>query len=86
MRPILPVSSSPMCRQLRPASVERYTPLPMETLERMKDSPVPAHTTLASEGAIASAPIDWAGWSSKMGRQVCPPSSLLKTPPDAAPR
>src|SRR5439155_843207 len=54
MRAIRPVESRPMCCQLRPASVERYTPLPSAVIERMKNvSPVPAHTTLCADGADA---------------------------------
>src|SRR5262245_18280471 len=81
-----PVESRPMCCQLRPASVERYTPLPSVVSERMKKvSPVPAHSTLCAEGASASAPIDCAGWLSNTARQCTPSSSVFQTPPDAAP-
>ena len=60
-------------------------PLPIETLARRKVSPVPAQTTLGSDGAIASEPIEDTGWSSKTGCQETPPSTVLKMPPDAAP-
>ena len=56
-------------------------PLPSETLLRMKLSPVPTQTTFGSEGAIAMAPIDWAGWSSKIGFQWIAAVGRL---PDAA--
>src|SRR6266496_1429983 len=59
MRAMRPVASRPMCCQLRPASVERYTPLPRAVIDLMKNvSPVPAHSTLCAEGAMASAPVD----------------------------
>jgi hypothetical protein len=74
-----------MCVQVLPASVDLYTPFPMETLLRMKLSPVPTQTTLGSEGAMARAPIDCAGWSSKIGFQCTPPSVDFQTPPEAAP-
>jgi hypothetical protein len=51
----------------------------------MKVSPVPAQTTLGSDGATAREPIEDAGVSSKIGSQVAPPSALLKMPPEAAP-
>ncbi len=54
-----PPSPSPMCRQVRPASVDLYTPVPTETFERMCGSPVPAQTIDGSEGATARAPIEW---------------------------
>ncbi len=62
-----PLSDSPTCAQCSPPSVERYTPFPIDTFDLMNASPVPAQTTFGSEGAIASAPIDWASWSSKSG-------------------
>ena len=68
-----------------PASVDLYIPLPMEIWLRIHASPVPAHTTLGSDGATASAPIDCTGWSSKIGCQWIPPSVVFHTPPDAAP-
>ena len=61
-------------------------PFPMDTLLRMNASPVPTHTTLASEGAIAMEPIEATDWSSKMGSQWWPPSVERKTPPEAAPK
>ena len=51
----------------------------------MKLSPVPTQTTFGSDGARAMAPIDWAGWSSKIGFQCVPPSVDFQTPPEAAP-
>ncbi len=60
-------------------------PQPMEMLPRMKGSPVPAQTTLGSDGATARAPIEETGWSSKMGRQVIAASVVFQMPPEAAP-
>ena len=60
-------------------------PLPSEMLLRMNASPVPAHTVLGSLGAMASAPIDWTSWPSKIGSQCAPSSTVFHTPPDAAP-
>ncbi len=75
-----------MCCQLRPASVERYTPLPSAVIDRMKNvSPVPAHSTLCADGAMASAPIACAGSLSNTARQCTPASSVFQIPPDAAP-
>jgi hypothetical protein len=51
----------------------------------MKVSPVPTQTTLLSDGAIAIAPIDCAGCSSKTGFQWTPASVDFQTPPEAAP-
>src|SRR5215471_1136371 len=61
IRPMRPVWSSPTCVQVRPASVDRYTPLPREMLLRMNDSPVPTQITFASDGATANDPIDDTG-------------------------
>ena len=63
--------------QVSPASVERYTPFPRDTLERMWASPVPAHTTLGSDGDTARAPMEWAFWSSKIGSQLTPASEVF---------
>ena len=60
-------------------------PLPIEMLLRMNDSPVPAHTTLGSDGATAIDPIDDTASPSKIGSQCAPLSIVLKMPPDAAP-
>src|SRR6185437_12673447 len=87
MREMRPVSVRPMCCQVLPASVDLYTPSPQMSLGRMNQrSPVPTHTVSASEGATAIAPIADVSWSSKIGRNVCPPSVDFHSPPDAAPR
>src|SRR5258705_1637404 len=48
-------------------------------------SPVPAHSTLCADGAMASAPIACAGSLSNTARQCTPASSVFQIPPDAAP-
>ncbi len=85
MREMRPVASSPMWVQVSPPSVDFHTPLPMEMLERMKGSPVPAHTTLGAEGATASSPTDGTPALSKTGSQLEPPSVVFQIPPAAAP-
>ena len=60
-------------------------PFPIETLDRIKLSPVPAYTTSESEGATAKAPIACTGLSSKIGFQAIPPSVDFQIPPVAAP-
>ena len=52
------VSRSPTFRQVRPPSVDRYTPSPCDTLPLMQASPVPAYTTLGSDCDTAIAPTD----------------------------
>jgi hypothetical protein len=85
MREMRPVFSRPTFVHDLPASVDRQTPQPSEMLLRMNGSPVPTQTTLGSDGATASEPIDETGWSSKMGFQWSPPSVVFQRPPDAAP-
>src|ERR1035437_7401928 len=85
MRPMRPVASSPMCVQVRPASVDLYTPLPIDIWLRIHGSPVPAHTMFGFDVATASAPTDETGWSSKIGDQWTPPSDVFQMPPEAAP-
>jgi len=80
-----PVCSRPMRAHVRPASVDLNMPSPTEMWLRMHDSPVPAHTVLGSDGAMARSPMECTGWSSKMGSQCTPPSTVLKMPPDADP-
>src|SRR5262245_8011332 len=60
-------------------------PSPMETELRVHDSPVPTQTVEGWLGSIATAPIDCAGWSSKTGLKVVPPSRERQTPPLAEP-
>ena len=58
MAPIWPAFSRPMCVQVFPASVVRYIPSPTEMFPRGHADPVPAYTTLTSEGATASDPTE----------------------------
>src|SRR5262245_16211122 len=60
-------------------------PSPMETELRVHDSPVPTQTVEGWLVSIATAPIDWTGWSSKTGLKVVPPSRERQTPPLAEP-
>src|ERR1700757_1723806 len=60
-------------------------PLPIDTLLRVQDSPVPTQTFLTLEGSTAIAPIDCTGWSSNTGLKVVAPSVDFHTPPLAAP-
>src|SRR5919109_2864764 len=60
-------------------------PLPIETLLRVHDSPVPTQTFLEFFGSSAMAPIDCTGCSSNIGRYRVPLSSDFQTPPLAAP-
>ena len=75
------VSSRPRWVQVRPASVDLYTPLPKPTESRSVDSPVPAYTVSGADGATAKAPIDATGWPSKTGVQTRPASTVFHTPP-----
>src|SRR5438876_11059050 len=60
-------------------------PSPTETLLRVHDSPVPAHTTFGFFGSTVTAPIDWTGCLSKIGLYVVPPLTDFHTPPEAEP-
>ncbi len=51
----------------------------------MLASPVPTQTMFGSDSATARSPIESVGMSSKMGSQVVPAFTVLKTPPVAAP-
>ena len=87
MRPMWCVAVRPTCCQVRPASRERYTPSPNETSMRMVVSPVPAYTTLGSEGATASAPmVALLRKPSETLRQYTPPSPVFQIPPAQAPK
>ena len=82
------VSPSPMWVQLRPASVERYTPSPCEVVTpRTACSPMPTHTTFGSDSATATAPTDpVAKWPSLTLSHVMPASVVFHTPPPVAPK
>src|SRR6185503_17832839 len=58
-------------------------PLPLATLPRMLASPLPTHTTLGSEGATATEPVEEIGWLSNTGSQSPPPLVERQTPPAA---
>src|SRR5262245_9040025 len=60
-------------------------PSPMDTLLRVHDSPVPTQTFFEFFGSTATAPIDWTGCSSNIGRYRVPLSSDFQTPPLAEP-
>ena len=65
--------------------IDLNAPQPREIWLRRKLSPVPAQTVLGSDGAMARAPMEETGWSSKIGSQWVPPSDVFQIPPDAAP-
>src|SRR5947207_14669928 len=60
-------------------------PLPIETLFRVHDSPVPAQSVFGACGSMATAPIDCALSLSTTGLNVVPPFDDFQTPPLAAP-
>src|SRR5258705_6314503 len=84
MRPIAPDFSSPTRFQVRPPSVDLKMPQPGEIVLRESSSPVPAHTCIVSDGAIASSPIDTHFSLSKTGRNVVPALVVFQIPPAAA--
>src|SRR6266480_174827 len=84
MRPIAPVFSRPVRFQVRPPSVDLKMPQPGEIVLRESSSPVPAHTCVVSDGAIASSPIETHFSFSKTGRNVVPALVVFQMPPAAA--
>src|SRR5256885_4982401 len=84
MRPIAPVFSSPVRFQVSPPSVDLKMPQPGEIVLRESSSPVPAHTCIVSDGAIATSPIDTHFSLSKTGRKVVPALVVFQMPPAAA--
>src|SRR5438874_6774776 len=84
MRPMAPLFSSPMRFQVSPPSVDLKMPQPGEIVLRESSSPVPAHTCIVSDGAIASSPIDTHFSLSKTGRNVVPAFVVFQIPPAAA--
>src|SRR5439155_7196135 len=80
-----PDFSTPPWFQVSPPSVDLYIPVPIDTLLRVHDSPVPTQTFLSLVGSIVIAPMDCTNCSSKTGRYRVPPSSDFQTPPLAAP-
>src|SRR3954464_509309 len=85
MRPMVPLSPSPMDVHVLPASIDLNTPPPYDVLWRWFASPVPAQTTFGFDGAIAMSPIDRLGCASNTGAQVVPLLAVFHTPPVAAP-
>src|SRR5712691_12243332 len=84
MRPIAPDFSSPMRFQLSPPSVDLKMPHPGEIVLRESSSPVPAHTCMVSDGAIANSPIETHRSLSNTGRNVVPALVVFQIPPAAA--
>src|SRR5258706_5125534 len=84
MRPIAPDFSSPTRFHVRPPSVDLNMPHPGEIVLRESSSPVPAHTCIVSDGAIASSPIDTHFSLSNTGRNVVPAFVVFQIPPAAA--
>src|SRR5437667_3781712 len=84
MRPIAPVFSSPTRFHVSPPSVDLKMPHPGEIVLRESSSPVPAHTCIVSDGAIASSPIDTHFSLSNTGRNVVPALVVFQIPPAAA--
>jgi len=81
IRPMWWESSSPMFRQLRPPSVDLYTPSPHEEDCREARSPVPTQTTAVSRWCTTTSPTEWTASSWKTGVKVTPPFSVFHTPP-----
>src|SRR2546426_1738275 len=84
MRPMAPDFSSPTRFQVSPPSVDLKMPQPGEIVLRESSSPVPAHTCIVSDGAIASSPIDTHFSLSNTGRNVVPALVVFQIPPAAA--
>ena len=81
-----PAAGRPTWVQLRPPSVERYTPLPTETFPRGQAEPVPTQTTSGSDGATATAPMEpTAKSSSETLVHETPAFSVFHTPPPVEP-
>src|SRR5712691_12316498 len=78
------VVSSPIDFHVSPPSVDLKMPQPGEIVLRESSSPVPAHTCIVSDGAIASSPIDTHFSLSKTGRNVVPALVVFQIPPAAA--
>src|SRR5438034_10891110 len=85
IRPMARESPRPMFVHFLPPSVDLYTPSPHHCERRLFRSPVPAQTTLVSDGATARSPIVWTPRPSEIACQVMPPFEVLQLPPPAAP-
>src|SRR6266550_1948656 len=84
-------SMNPACGEMNftschvcPPSVDLKMPQPGEIVLRESSSPVPAHTCIVSDGAIATSPIDTHFSLSKTGRKVVPALVVFQMPPAAA--
>src|SRR6267142_7050429 len=84
MRPIAPDFSRPTRFHVRPPSVDLKMPHPGEIVLRESSSPVPAHTCVVSDGAIANSPIETHRSLSNTGRNVVPALVVFQIPPAAA--
>src|SRR6266568_1947536 len=84
IRPIAPVFSSPIDFHVSPPSVDLKMPQPGEIVLRESSSPVPAHTCIVSDGAIANSPIETQRSLSNTGRNVVPALVVFQIPPAAA--
>src|SRR6059058_653862 len=83
MRPTCCELARPMNVQCPPPSVDLYNPAPGSIVLREFGSPVPAHTTFVSDGAMASIPIAMMFLSSKIGFHVMPLFIDFQMPPPA---
>src|SRR6267378_3104771 len=84
MRPIAPDFSRPTRFHVRPPSVDLKMPQPGEIVLRESSSPVPAHTCIVSDGAIANSPIETHRSLSNTGTTFRPVFVVFQIPPAAA--
>src|SRR6266566_1455259 len=84
-------SMNPACGEMNftschvwPPSVDLKMPQPGEIVLRESSSPVPAHTCIVSDGAIATSPIETHFSLSNTGRNVVPALVVFQMPPAAA--
>src|SRR5881397_2635487 len=84
MRPMAPDFSNPTRFHVSPPSVDLKMPQPGEIVLRESSSPVPAHTCIVSDGAMASSPIATHFSLSNTGRNVVPALVVFQIPPAAA--
>src|SRR3954447_22107658 len=84
IRPMCCVLSSPIDFHVRPPSVLLKIPQPGSMVLREFCSPVPAHTCIVSDGAIAREPMDTHRCVSNTGRNVMPLLVVFQIPPAAA--
>ena len=75
-------SVRPIAFQERPPSRLRYTPLPQPTWRPLTFSPVPTQTTSGLVGSSVTSPIEYEGWSSKIGVHVMPALVVFHRPPE----